>query len=370
MGDVIQNTLYLTTPATFVARDHLTLQVEVPIYPPELPSEERTRDRATDWRKLSIPIHHLESVCTFGPRITLTAPMLELCWEQGVSVNYLSEGGHLQARVTGVADTSVTLRRAHFRAADNPARCAAVARQIIAGKIQNSRNSILRAARETENAQEQSSLGEAADSMGRQLHELGRLTAGDLGHERALDALRGSEGLAGQQYFSVFRFFLKQQREAFGLMTRSRRPPRDRINCLLSFLYALVRHDCIAALTTVGLDPFVGFLHVERPNRPGLALDLMEEFRAWIADRLAVTLINRRQIGPEHFREREGGAVEFTDAGRRLVIGAYQDRKKETMQHPLLEQNLRIGQMPFIQARVLARHFRGDLVEYLPLVPK
>ena len=370
MGDVIQNTLYLTTPATFVARDHLTLQVEVPVYPPELPPEERTREHATDWRKLSIPIHHLESVCTFGPRITLTAPVLDLCWEHGVSVNYLSEGGYLQARVTGVADTSVTLRRTHFRAADVPAKCAAVARQIIAGKIQNSRNSLLRAARETENAQEQSSLGAVTDTMARQLHELGRLTASVLAREGALDALRGSEGLAGQQYFSVFRFFLKQQRESFGFTTRSRRPPRDRVNCLLSFLYALVRHDCIAALTTVGLDPFVGFLHAERPNRPALALDLMEEFRAWIADRLAITLINRRQISPEHFREREGGAVEFTDAGRRLVITAYQERKKETMQHPLLEQNLRIGQMPFIQARILARHLRGDLPEYLPLVPK
>ncbi len=287
-----------------------------------------------------------------------------------MSVNYLSEGGYLQARVTGVADTSVTLRRAYFRAADIPTKCAAVARQIIAGKIQNSRNSLLRAARETENAQEQSTLAEVTDILARQLHDLGRLAVSDLEHDGAIDALRGSEGLAAQQYFNVFRYFLKQQRDSFDFTSRSRRPPRDRINCLLSFLYALVRHDCIAALTTVGLDPFVGFLHAERANRPALALDLMEEFRSWIADRLAITLINRRQIGPEHFREREGGAVEFTDAGRRLVIAAYQERKKESMQHPLLDQNLRIGQMPFIQARILARYLRGDLPEYLPLVPK
>jgi len=370
MGDVIQNTLYLTTPATFVARDHLTLQVEVPVFPPELKPEERTREQATDWRKLSIPIHHLESVCTFGPRITLTAPVLDLCWEHGVSVNYLSEGGHLQARMTGVADTSVTLRRAHFRAADLPAKCAAVARQIIAGKIQNSRNSLLRAARETESEAEQSSIAGVTDKMSRQLRELGRFDSNDLGCEGVLDVLRGSEGLAGQQYFSVFSLALKQQREAFAFSTRSRRPPRDRINCLLSFVYALVRHDCVAALTAVGLDPFVGFLHTERPNRPALALDLMEEFRSWLGDRLAITLINRRQIGPEHFRDREGGAVEFSDVGRRLVISAYQERKKEAMLHPLLEQTLRIGQMPFVQARILARHLRGDLVEYLPLVPK
>ena len=370
MGDIIQNTLYLTTPATFVARDHLTLQVEVPVHPPDLPPEERARNRAVDWRKLSLPIHHLESICTFGPGIAITAPALDLCWEHGVAVNYLSEGGYLQARVTGVADTSVTLRRAHFRVADHPAKCAAIARALIAGKLQNSRNSLLRAARENTNLSEADRLNIVIGSLARQLHDLGRLTPDDLGREGALDALRGAEGIRAQQYFGVFSCLLKQQREDFGFTLRSRRPPRDRINCLLSFLYALVRHDCITALTTVGLDPFVGFLHVERPNRPALALDLMEEFRPWVADRLAVTLINRRQIGPEHFRVREGGAVEFSDAGRRLVISAYQERKKEVIQHPVLQQNLRIGQMPFIQARVLARYLRGDLQEYLPLVPR
>jgi len=168
----------------------------------------------------------------------------------------------------------------------------------------------------------------------------------------------------------VFSRLLKQQREAFDFRGRSRRPPRDRINCLLSFLYAMIRHDCTAALVAVGLDPFVGFLRAERANRPALALDLIEEFRPWLADRLAITLINRQQIGPEHFKEREGGAVEFSEAGRKLVITAYQERKQEMQQHPVVEQNFRIGQMPFIQARLLARVLRGDVPEYLPLVPK
>ncbi len=185
-----------------------------------------------------------------------------------------------------------------------------------------------------------------------------------------MDEIRGVEGMGSQQYFSVFRLLLKQQRADFAFTTRSRRPPRDRINCLLSFLYALVRHDCVAALTSIGLDPFVGFLHVDRPNRPSLALDLMEEFRPWLADRLAVTLINRQQISPDDFAVREGGAVEFTDAGRRRVIKAYQERKQEMLNHPLLEQNLRLAQMPYVQARLLARHLRGDVPDYLPLVPK
>jgi CRISPR-associated protein Cas1 len=369
MPEIIQNTLYLTTPASYVARDHLTLQVEVPVYPNGLPPEERARDKATDWRKLSIPIHHLESICVFGPS-TISPPALDLCWENGVAVNYLSEFGYLHARMTGVADTSVTLRRAQFRAADDSGKCAAIARQIIAGKLQNSRNSLLRGARESESSDHKSQISDATDALARQIEALGRWTSEQLREPSALDALRGAEGLASHQYFSVFALMLKQQRDPFSFTTRSRRPPRDRINCLLSFLYALVRHDCIAALTAAGLDPFVGYLHVDRPNRPSLALDLMEEFRPWLADRLAITLINRQQILPEHFREREGGAVEFTDAGRKLVITAYQHRKQESLNHPLLDQNLRIAQLSFVQARVLARHLRGDLPEYLPLVPK
>lgn len=369
MPEIIQNTLYLTTSGTFVNRDHLTLQVKVPVYPTDLPLEERSCDRATDWRKVSIPIHHLESLCAFGP-VTVTPPALDLCWEHGVAVHFLSEWGCLQARLTGVADTSVTLRRAQFRAADAPARCATVARAIIAGKLQNSRNSILRAAREADEPAEKLELDKAGEALARQLHDLGRWTPERLACPDVLDILRGAEGMAAQTYFSVFTLMLKQQRAEFSFLGRSRRPPRDRINCLLSFLYALLRHDCVAALTTVGLDPFVAFLHADRPNRPALALDLMEEFRPWLADRLGVTLINRKQIGSEHFRQREGGAVEFTDAGRKLVIQSYQIRKQESLQHPLLDQQLRVGQLPFIQARILARHLRGDILDYVPLIPK
>ncbi len=365
--DIQQNTLYLTTPGTYVARDHLTLQVEVPVYAEELAPEERSRDKATDWRKVSIPIHHLESLCVFGAS-TISPPALDLCWEHGVAVNYLSQFGHLQARMTGVAETSVMLRRTQFRAADDRARCASIARQIIAGKIQNSRNSLLRAARETDSDDDRARLEEATDSLARQIQLLAKTEISNA--DGLLDQLRGAEGMASSHYFGVFSRTLKQQRDKFGFDTRSRRPPRDRINCLISFLYALVRHDCVAALTSAGLDPFVGFLHVDRPNRPSLALDLMEEFRPWLADRLAITLINRQQVGPEHFKEREGGAVEFTDKGRKLVITAYQQRKQESLNHPLLDQNLRIAQMPFIQARVLARHLRGDIAEYVPFVPK
>jgi len=377
MADIQQNTLYLLTRGSYLSRDHLTLVAEVPVYPPDLPEEERSREKASDWRKLSIPIHHLESVCVFGAS-AVSPPALHLCWEHGVAVNFLSEHGHFQARLTGVADTSVTLRRVQFRAADDPARCAAIARQVVAGKLQNSRNSLLRAAREADCEAERARLQAVVEGLGRQVRRLAEPDdAVPVGKESGisdlkseLDLVRGAEGLASQQYFSVFTLLLKQQREAFAFTARTRRPPRDRINCLLSFLYALVRHDCVAALTSIGLDPFVGFLHADRPNRPSLALDLMEEFRPWLADRLAVTLINRQQISPDDFLEREGGAVEFTEGGRKRVIKAYQERKQEMLNHPLLEQNLRLAQMPFMQARILARHLRGDLPDYLPLVPK
>lgn len=361
MPEVIQNTLYLTTPATFVARDHLTLLVEVPIYSADLPADERGRDRATDWRKVSIPIHHLESICAFGA-VSLSPPALALCWENGVAVNYLTENGYLQARLASVPDTSVTLRRAQFRAADQPDACLRIARNIVGGKIQNARNSLLRSGREAVDSPDQTALARAAEDLANVIRTLPE--------QSGLDAVRGAEGAAAQAYFAAFSRMLKQQREEFDFKTRNRRPPRDRINCLLSFLYALVRHDCTAALTSIGLDPFVGFLHAERPNRPALALDLMEEFRPWLADRLALTLINRQQIGPDDFKAREGGAVEFTEAGRKRVIKAYQERKQDTLQHGLLDQQLRVAQLPFVQARVLARHLRGDVADYVPLVPK
>ncbi len=361
MAEVIQNVLYMLTQGAVVSRDHLTLLIEVPVYPDDLPAGEQSRDKATDFRKLSIPIHHVESACLFGA-VTMTPQAMGLCHEHGVAVSFLSEHGHLRARVAGVPDSSVSLRRAHFRAADDRGKCLKISRNIVAGKIQNSRNSLLRAGREAPDASDGDVLSAACERLARLLPELE--------DSPSLDHTRGIEGAAAQAYFDVFNGFLKQQREDFCFTTRTRFPPRDRINCLLSFAYALVRHDCIAALTAIGLDPFVGFLHAERPNRPALALDLMEEFRSWLADRLVITLVNRQQIGPSDVRMREGGVAELTEAGRKTLIKAYQERKQETLRHTALDQNLRIGQIPFVQARILARVLRGDLTEYLPFLPK
>lgn len=366
--EIKQNTLYITTPNSYVARDHLNLKIEV----------EREL-------KLALPIHHLESICVFG-QVAFSPAALQLCWEHGVAVNYFSEHGYLLGRWEGVPNTSVGLRRAQYRAADDPVKAAAIARQCVLGKLQNSRQSLLRSARETQVEAESASLQRCATELARLISLLSRramteadalevLTGTPFSDEpaavtHALDQIRGYEGQSASLYFEVFALHLRQQREDFTFTIRSRRPPRDTINCLLSYLYALIRHDCIAALTATGLDPFVGYLHAERPNRPGLALDLMEEFRPWLADRLAITLINRRQITRDDFLVREGGAVEFTPAGRKAVITAYQTRKQDVVRHPLLDQECPIGHLMLIQARILARHLRGDILHYLPCVLK
>ena len=357
---VIQNTLYLMTPGTVVVKDHLTLRVEV---------EKETR--------LTVPIHHLESVCAFG-QVVVTPPAMALCWEHQVAIHYHTENGYLLAQVMGSGDTRYLLRRAQYAAADSPVDSARIARQIVAGKLQNSRANLLRSAREADEDSDRTALAGAAAELARLIRQLaarsmpGSATPVDPsdGLRATLDPIRGLEGIGAKMYFSAFEHMLKQQRNDFRFVTRTRRPPRDRINCLLSFIYALVRNDCLAASTTAGLDPYVGWLHTTRAGRPACALDLMEEFRPCLAERLALTLINRRQIEPKHFREREGGAVEFTDRGRREVIRSWQQRKQTEIKHPLFKGSIRLGQVFSIQAKLLARTLRGDIPDYIPFIPK
>lgn len=275
---VIQNTLYLTTPKTVVLRDHLTLRVEI---------EKQTR--------LTVPIHHLESICAFG-QVVVTPPAMALCWDHQVSIHYHTENGYLLAQVMGSGDTRYLLRRAQYAAADSPVAASRLSRQFVAGKLQNARSNVLRFGRETDDDSDREALERAAEELARLIRHLGNMEIPppDRALREALDPIRGMEGLGAKVYFSVFQFMFKQQREDFRFTVRTRRPPLDRVNCLLSFIYALVRHDCLAALTTAGLDPYVGWLHATRPGRPACALDLMEEFRPCLAERLALTMINRR----------------------------------------------------------------------------
>lgn len=343
--EIKQNTLYLTSSGNYISRDHLTLRIEC----------EKTL-------KLAVPIHHIESVCSFGNN-TFSPYALQLCWENGVSVNCFSENGYFQGRWEGVANTSVVLRRTQYRKADDERFCAELAKSIVTGKVQNSRQNFLRSARDAEDKDKKDQLKKGAEELATVLRWLEK-------ESETLDSIRGFEGQAASIYFGGFTLHLRKQIEEFRFTKRTRRPPLDYVNCLISYLYALVRHDCIAGLTATGLDPFVGFLHAERPNRPSLALDLMEEFRPVLADRLAITLINRQQINVKDFNKREGGAVELTDEGRKKIINAYQTRKQDTLIHPLLQQEFRYGQLMLVQSRILARYLRGDIPAYYPFLVK
>jgi len=341
MAQTLQNTLYLLTPGLSVHRDGLALRIE----------QEKQL-------KLSLPVHNLESVFVFGADIYLSPAVLRLCWEHGAAVCFFTDWGRLEARVEGVPRGSVMLRRAQHRAADTLAISAAIARAFVAGKLHNTRWLLARSARDAPDAEDATLLRVATDQLAYLLRELGK-TPDDL------DIIRGVEGRAAALHFAVFARHLRPPlRPQFLFDGRNRRPPRDALNALLSFLYALLRHDCTSALTAVGLDPFVGFLHTDRAGRESLALDLMEEFRPWV-ERLALTLVNRSELKPAHFTVRDGGAVELTEPARKLLVAAYQQRKVEEIAHPLFSEKVRYAQLPFIQARLLARAL-GDRVTYEP----
>ncbi len=332
----LHNTLYLLTPGLAVRRDGLALRIE----------QERQL-------KLSLPVHNLESIFVFGADIYVSPAAMRLCWENGAAINFFTDWGRLEARVEGVPRGSVLLRRAQHRAADNPVASVAFARAFVAGKIHNTRWLLSRSARDAAAEADAARLRTTTDHLAFLLRELEH-TPDDA------DVVRGVEGRAAALHFEVFGLHLRPAlREVFPFEGRNRRPPRDALNGLLSFLYALLRHDCVSALTAVGLDPFVGFLHADRAGRESLALDLMEEFRPW-GERLVLTLVNRGEIKPADLRTREGGACELTDAGRKSVVAAYQQRKLEEIKHPLFQEKVRHAQLPFIQARLLARAIRGD----------
>lgn len=341
MAQALQNVLYLLTPGLSLRRDGLALRVE--------------REREL---KLSLPVHNLESVFVFGADIYVSPSAMRLCWEHGASVCFFTNWGRLEAKVEGVPQGSVMLRRAQHAAASSISRSAALARAFVAGKLHNTRWLLTRSARDAAGEEDRDLLRAAAETHAHLLRELGR-TPDDA------NIIRGMEGKAAAVHFEVFSRHLRPAlRTGFPFDGRSRRPPRDAINALLSFLYALLRHDCVSALTAAGLDPFVGYLHAERAGRESLALDLMEEFRPWV-ERLALTLLNRGEFKPAQFVERDGGSVELTEAARKTLVAAYQQRKTDEAIHPLFLEKVRHGQLVFIQARLLARAVRSE-VDYLP----
>jgi CRISPR-associated protein Cas1 len=338
----ILNTLYVTRERAYLHLDHDTIRMEV-----------------KDEKPVQMPLIHLGSIVCFGD-VLLSPALIHRCAEDGRSIVLLDRNGHFKARIEGPTSGNVLLRQAQHIANRDQEHTLSIARNIVAGKIQNCRQVLLRAGREAENEPDSNILTAAAMTHA---HALKRLE-----QHCFIDGVRGSEGDAARSYFEAFSAMVREDRETFSPHGRTRRPPLDRMNALLSFVYTLLRHDCAGALEGVGLDPQVGFLHTLRPGRPALALDLMEELRPILADRLVLSLINRRQIQRNDFIEREGGAIYLTDKARKEVIIAYQNRKQDEIQHRVIGKKISMGLIPHIQARLLARHLRGDMPEYLPFL--
>ncbi|MFC1866573.1 type I-C CRISPR-associated endonuclease Cas1c [Thermodesulfobacteriota bacterium] len=332
------NTLFVTTQGAYLAKEGETVVVRV---------EKETR--------LRVPIHTIGGIVCFG-NVTCSPFLMGFCAERDVAVSFLTERGRFLARVQGPVSGNVLLRREQYRWADDMDISAQMAKSVLTGKLANCRTVLQRALRDHSSKLNTDEVGDAAKKIG---YALDRLQS-----DLPLNVARGVEGDAAHNYFSVFDHLIVSQKEDFIFKVRNRRPPLDRVNCLLSFLYTLVLHDVRSALESVGLDPAVGFLHRDRPGRPGLALDLMEEFRPFLADRLTLSLINMNQVRAKGFTEMESGAVFMDDDTRKTVLVAYQKRKQDEIMHPFLEEKVTIGLLFHTQALLLARCLRGDLDGY------
>ncbi|MBI4767471.1 MAG: type I-C CRISPR-associated endonuclease Cas1 [Deltaproteobacteria bacterium] len=338
------NTLFVTTQGAYLSKEGETIVVK---------HEKETL--------LQIPVHTIGGIVCFG-QVSCSPFLMGFCAENDVGLSFLSEHGRFLARVLGPVSGNVLLRRQQYRLADNEGRSADVARSVLTGKLANCRAVLQRTLRDHAEKMNAGEVKEASDRLKNGLQFIQ--------NERGLDALRGIEGDAAHAYFSVFDHLIVSQKDDFVFRERNRRPPLDKVNCLLSFIYTLLMHDVRSALETVGLDPAVGFLHRDRPGRPSLALDLMEEFRPFIADRLTLSLINLTQVQKDGFKIMENGAVLMDDETRKSVLVAYQKRKQEEIFHPFLEEKVTVGILFHIQAMLMARYLRGDLDGYPPFLWK
>ncbi len=307
------------------------------------------------------PLHLLQSIISFSYSGASPA-LMGACAQHGIGLVFCSPRGKFLARVSGAAQGNVLLRRMQYRTADDPAQSCRIARLMIFGKVYNARWSVERTRRDH-------ALRIAEERFAAVSSQLYALLP-EIAAETSLESLRGLEGVAAAAYFSVLDDMILREKETFYFHERSRRPPLDAFNAMLSFAYSLLAHDCASALESVGLDAYVGYLHRDRPGRESLALDLVEELRPCFADRFVLTLVNNRVMQPSDFDVRESGAVFLTDAARKIFLQKWQERKKETITHPFLEEKMSWGMVPYVQSLLLARYLRGDLEEYPPFLWK
>jgi len=338
------NTLFVTTPNAYLALDGENIVVK------------KDADILNRY-----PLHNLEGICTFG-YMGASPALMGVCAEKNIALTFISQSGRFLARVTGEDRGNVTLRKEQYRISDSETRSALLGRNFITGKIFNSKWIIERATRDYPMRVDVPRLKTVSSSLS-ELLKLSRQT-------ETLDVLRGVEGTAASQYFSVLNDLILQQKDDFIFRTRSRRPPLDHVNALLSFAYTLLAHDVSSSLEAVGLDSYVGFMHRDRPGRASLALDIMEELRGVYADRIVLSLINKRMVSVSGFYRKENGAILMDADTRKQVLTAWQEKKQETILHPYLQEKISWGLVPYAQALLLARYIRGDLDEYPPFMWK
>ena len=338
------NTLYVMTQGAYLAKEGETVVVKI---------DQEVR--------LRLPVHTIGGIVCFG-NVSCSPFLMGFCGENDVGISFLSEYGKFLARIQGPVSGNVLLRREQYRQSDDQKYSAQMAKAFVTGKIANCRTVLQRALRDHSDKM-------SADALSLSIAELSS-SLKSLEMNQSLDSVRGLEGDAAHTYFAVFDNLIVAQKESFVFQARNRRPPLDNVNCLLSFLYTLLVHDCRSALEAVGLDPAVGFLHRDRPGRPSLALDLMEEFRPFLTDRLALSLINLRQVQDKGFNKTEAGAVMMNDETRKTLLVAYQERKQEEIYHPFLDEKIKIGLLFHVQAMLLARCLRSDLDSYPPFLWK
>lgn len=338
------NTLFVTSEDVYLALENENVLV--------LHGEEK---------KGQFPLVMLEGIVSFSYKGASPA-LMGACAKRGIGLSFMTPNGRFLARVSGEERGNVLLRKKQYRISDDAAQSCLIARNFIFGKVFNGRWVLERAIRDHAMRIDVNRVKLASEQMVSSLEGILQQTD--------LDALRGQEGLASAAYFGVLDELILNQKDVFHFEERSRRPPMDRMNAVLSFVYTLLANDCAAALEAVGLDAYVGFLHRDRPGRVSLALDLMEELRCVLADRFVLTLINTRVLKREHFKRQESGAVLLTDEGRKTVLSAWQARKRETMTHPFLKEKIYWGLVPYVQALLLSRYLRGDLDGYPPFLWK
>lgn len=338
------NTLYVTSPERYLSLDGENIVI--------LEGKEEIG---------RVPLHNLEAIVTFG-RTGASPALMGACAKKNISLCFMSEHGRFLARITGEVKGNVTLRKTQYRLSESEEESVKIARNFIVGKIYNSRWVIERATRDHAMRLDVEKLKKVSDYLQNSLK-----TAATCEN---LQSLRGVEGEAASLYFSVFDDLILQQKEDFYFKTRNKRPPLDCVNALLSFTYTLLSNMNAAALEAVGLDPYIGYLHRDRPGRVSLALDLMEELRSVLADRFVLSLVNKRMVNSSGFTKKENGAVIMDDDTRKIVLVAWQNRKQEIIKHPFLEEKMEWGMVPFAQAMLLSRFLRGDLDGYPPFMWK